>query len=50
MLCFTYSDRRAAGFLSDPARDIAGRWIPRDPSIWQGSRRLWGTTLRNYFA
>jgi len=50
MLCVTYSDRRAPGLLSDPARDITVKWIPRDPSLWQGSRRLWGTTLRNYFA
>jgi hypothetical protein len=50
MLCITYKDRRARGLLSDPTRDITVKWIPRDPSLWQGSRRLWQTAFRNYFA
>jgi hypothetical protein len=50
MLCVTYQDRRAPGFLSDPARDITVKWIPRDASPWHGSRAFWRTTLRDYFA
>jgi hypothetical protein len=50
MLCVTYGDRRTPGFWNTPKLDIMVKWIPHAPSPWQGSRRHWGTTFRNYFA
>lgn len=50
MLCVTYLDRRGPGLVSDPEREITVKWIAKDGTPWQGSRKLWAKTLTGYLA